>query len=178
MDILSVLSAGYHDEMLFRQKKQEDLEFGLSHINGVQQRVWEKIEKSEFEDKHTMAIISINNYRHITEQNGVAWGDTAVREVADILKNILGDKITMGRTVDGEILMYFRNYSNEKLDGKIEEILQEVGKPEHQVAGLTIACTVGAAVMHGIVDYTTFYQETEEALHIAKITKGEHYIRV
>lgn len=167
-----------HDEVLARQKKQEELEFGLNHITGVKQRIWEKLENCDFEDKHTMAIISINNYKHIIEQNGVAWGDTAIHGIADILKDKLGESAIMGRTSDGEVLMYFQNYPNEKLDSKMEDILQEVQKPEHQVAGLTVECTVGASIMQGIVDYTAFYQETEEALHIAKITKGEHYIRV
>ena len=35
-----------------------------------------------------------------------------------------------------------------------------------------------AAAVQGVVDYTFFYQEVEEALHIAKITRDERYVRV
>ena len=167
-----------HDEVLKRQRKQDELEFGLSQISGIEQRIWERLENSEFDDKHSMAIISINHYKRIIEQNGVAWGDTAVRGIADLLKEIIGDRAIMGRMGEGEILLYFKNLPDEEMDRLMEEIARQVRMPENQVAGLTVSCTIGAAVMYGIVDYTTFIQETEEALHIAKITKGEHYIRV
>ena len=95
-----------------------------------------------------------------------------------MLKEIIGDRAIMGRMGEGEVLLYFKNLPDEEMDRLMEEIARQVRMPENQVAGLTVSCTIGAAVMYGIVDYTTFIQETEEALHIAKITKGEHYIRV
>jgi GGDEF domain-containing protein/PAS domain-containing protein len=167
-----------HDEVLERQQKKEEIEFGQTQVSGIRHRIWQKLENAEFDDKHLMAIVSINHYKRIIEQNGVAWGDAAVKGVAEILKTIIGERAIMGRTSDGEVLLYFQNLSDEEMDALMEKIVCQVQLPENQVAGITVSCTIGAAVMYGIVDYTSFYQETEEALHIAKITKGEHYIRV
>lgn len=167
-----------HDEVLNRKRKQEEFEFGLNQKSAVENRIREQLEEAEFDDKHSMVILSIDHYRKIIEQNGVAWGDTAVREIAELLKNLVGERAVMGRMGEGDILIYFRNLPDEKMDELIEQIISQIKLPENAVADLPISCTAGAAVMNGIVDYTTFLQEAEEALHIAKITKGEHYIRV
>lgn len=167
-----------HDEVLSRQKKEQEAEFGMNQVSSIEQSIWDKLDNAEFDDKHSLAIISIDHYKQIIEQNGVAWGDTAVRKVAELLKNIVGDDTVMGRMHDGDILVYLKNIDDGEMDRMMEEIGKEVLMPANQVAGITVSCTIGAAIMYGITDYMTFYQEAEEALHIAKITKGEHYIRV
>jgi GGDEF domain-containing protein len=167
-----------HDEVLKRQKEKDEIEFGELQISGIRHRIWQQLENAEFDDKHTLAIISINYYKRTIEQNGVSWGDAAVKQVAGIMKQVTGDSAIAGRLSDGDMLLYFRNMPDAEADRMLKDIIQQAELPQNRVAGVTVSCSVGAAVMHGIVDYTSFYQEAEEALHIAKITKGEQYIRV
>lgn len=167
-----------HDEVVIRMKKQEEMEIGLHGIGGIRQQLWDQLEGADFDDKHTLIIVAINHFKSITEQNGASFGDAALREIADILKGLLDDRVIMGNMQEGNILIYGRNIPDAKVDDWMETVIHQIQKPEHQVAGITLSCTIGASVMYGIVDYSTFFQEAEEALHLARITKGKHYIRV
>ena len=79
---------------------------------------------------------------------------------------------------DDRILIYFQNKSEEELDCILRGIINSVEQADYDVKGLQISCRIGVARMQGAVDYIMLYQEAEEALHIAKITKGENYIRM
>ncbi len=57
-------------------------------------------------------------------------------------------------------------------------IAEEMEQDKNIVAGIVLVCSVGAEAIEGIMDFPFFQQQVEEALHIAKITKGERYIRV
>lgn len=167
-----------HDEVIVRMKKQEELEIGMSHSGGIRQQVWDALENADFDDKHMLGIVAINHYKSITEQNGVSWGDAALRKIADILKELLSDRAIMGSIENGEMLLYGKNLSDEEIDEIMEEAIKELHQTKHQVAGITLSATIGVSVMYGIVDYASFIQEAEEALYLARITKGKHYIRV
>lgn len=167
-----------HDEVVIRMKKQEEMEIGLSHVSGIRQEVWDALENADFDDKHMLGIVAINHYKSITEQNGVSWGDAAVREIAGILKELLGERVIMGNIQNGEMLLYGKNLPDKELDDIMEMAVQEIQLPKHQVAGITLSATIGVSVMYGIVDFASFFQEAEEALHLARITKGKQYIRV
>ena len=167
-----------HDEMLERQRQQEVMSFGIDQYSGIQRTVQEILDNAELEDQHTLAILGISHFKRIVEQNGVACGDAILRQTAEILQEIIKDAATFGQMEDERILLYFKNTSEEEIDVVLRQIIDAVEQADYQVEGLQVSCRIGAAMMQGAVDYITLYQEAEEALHIAKITKGENYIRV
>lgn len=167
-----------HDEVVIRMKKQEEMEIGLNHPGGIRQKVWDSLENADFDDKHMLGIVAINHYKSIIEQNGVSWGDAALQEIADILQELLSDRAIMGNIQNGEMLLYGKNLPDEEIDKIMEAAGRELQQPEHRVAGITLSATIGVSVMYGIVDYASFIQEAEEALYLARITKGKQYIRV
>ncbi|MCH5251441.1 MAG: diguanylate cyclase [Lachnospiraceae bacterium] len=167
-----------HDEVLKRQQKEDELILGLDSNSAIQQRIRDSLEDSDLEDRHSVVIVSINNFKRTIEQNGVAWGDAAMHRVVDIIKQIIETKGTFGRLADGKVLLYFKNLPVEELDEIVEIIIQQIEMTDNKVADLNLTCSVGAVAVEGIADYTVLYQEAEEALHLAKITKGERYIRV
>lgn len=167
-----------HDEVIIRMKKQEEMEVGMHGLGGIRQQLWDQLEEADFDDKHTLILVAINHFKSIVEKNGASWGDVALRKIADILKELIKDRAIMGNIQDGEMLIYGRNIPDETVDCWMEEAIDRIQRPENQVAGITVKCTIGASVMYGIVDYTSFFQEAEEALYLARITKGKHYIRV
>lgn len=167
-----------HDEVLKRQNNKDSMMFAYSGGNDIRQKICNCLDNSDLEDTHAMAIIAIEHYRRIIEQNGVAWGDAAVRKFMDIVQNIVGDRGIFGRLSDGKLIYFCENMSEEELDERMIKVEKEVGEGEHVVADITMACNIGAVVMHGAADYVTIFQEAEEALHIAKITKDERYVRL
>lgn len=167
-----------HDEMLRRmsnKEKQNTQGYGKSQI---QNRIQTKIDNSEMEDSHCMALFSIRHFKKIIEQNGIACADTITRKVESLLAEISAGKLLYGTMGDGRFLIYEKNGSEEDFDAKMEQLISSVENWDHQIAGLSLTCCVGSAAVQGVVDYTFFYQEVEEALHIAKITRDERYVRV
>lgn len=167
-----------HDEVLRRQREQDEFTFGMHSESGVQQRIRDGLENAELEDTHVIAIVAINHFKRITEQNGIAWGDAAMRRLLDIMQQLIGGQGIFGRMPDGEVLVYFKNIQEEKLDEIMEAIISEAEQTDKKIADLNLTCSIGAVMVEGVADYATFYQEAEEVLHIAKITKDERYIRV
>ena len=76
------------------------------------------------------------------------------------------------------MMLYFKNAQPEKIDDAILHILDDMEKKKYQIADLTTTCSGAAVVRQGAVDVVSFMDETEEALHLAKITKGRRYIRI
>lgn len=167
-----------HDEVLKRQRKKEVLAFGLQSYTGIRRRVQDILDNAELEDHHALVILCINHFKRIIEQNGVACGDAILHQTENIIQETAGESVVFGPLEDGRILLYFRNIPEEKLDETIHKIVFSIENSDYKVAGLNVACSIGAAMMQGAADYATFYQQVEEALHIAKITRGERYIRV
>lgn len=167
-----------HDEVLKRQKEHSAMEFAMQHANGIQERARAEVEDGGFDDSHAMAVVSINHFKRIIEQNGVAWGDSAMHKLNSVVGQCLGGKGMFGSIGDGKVLMYFKNMKVDELDELMRMIASEMEQDKNVVAGIVPICSVGAAAIEGIMDFPFFQQQVEEALHIAKITKGERYIRV
>ncbi len=167
-----------HDEVLRRQTEKDEFTFGMHSESGVQQRIRSGLENAELDDTHSLAIVAINHFKKRNKQNGVAWGDAAMRRLLGIMQQLIGGQGIFGRLPDGEVLVYFKNISENKLDEIMENIIVEIEKADNEVADLNLTCSIGAVMMAGVADYASFYQGAEEALHIAKITKDERYIRV
>ncbi len=166
-----------HDEVLRRQKNKDDMDMEMAGHFGIQQGIRNRLENAAMESRHAMAIVEIDSFKKITEQNGVAWGDAAMHKLNDIIQEITESKAIMGILSGGKMLVYMSDISDAELDRKMEEILSVMDEKEIKVANIHLNCNIGAAAVQGIADYNLFFQEVEEALHIAKITKGERYIR-
>lgn len=167
-----------HDEVLNRQKRNEQFADGVYSFSGVQKRIHDSLENADFDDTHAMAIISVNHFKQKIGQHGVAWGDVAMRTILQVTETILGDSALYGRVDDGRILIYFLNVPDDELDKKMKNILSRLEHSDYKIGDHNIRCTVALATVQGVADYTTMYHEVEEALHIAKITKGKQYVRI
>lgn len=167
-----------HDEVLHRQKRREELQLDQTMQFGIQQGIQNRLRNADMEDRHFMAIVAILHFRKFTEQNGVAWGDAAMYKLNEVIREATESSAIMGNLGDGKVLMYMSNLSNSELDEKMCRILTVLKEDQVQVANIQLDCSIGASAKEGIVDYSAFFQEVEEALHIARITKGENYIRV
>jgi len=167
-----------HDEKLEQERQREVMSFGIDQYSGIQRTVQDMLENAELEVQHTLAILGVSHFKRIVEQNGVACGDAILRKTAEILQEIVSDMAIFGQMEDDRILLYFQNKQEDELDNIMRKIIDTVEHADYNVDGLQLSCRIGAAMMQGAVDYVTLYQEVEEALHIAKITKGENYIRV
>lgn len=167
-----------HDEMLRHQKENSEWEDKMSAQGGIQRRIQESLDDADLEDAHAMALVEIDAFRKIVEQNGVACGDAVLFKTTEIIREATEGHALLGRIEDGKILLYMKNVSDGELDSVMEHIISMVESEENKVADLSLSCCIGAALREGAVDFHMFYRETEEALHIAKITRGEQYIRV
>ena len=168
-----------HDEVLNRrQAADSSSNYVNSGYSEIQSRIVRLLDNADLEDTHSLLLLSVNHFKKITEQNGVACGDVVMRHVLDILQTKMGQQAVFGRVENGKVLIYLKNISAQELDEKVHEVMTCIQNVDYQIADLHPTCSVGAAIMCGAADFVTFYYEVEEALHIAKLTKGERYIRV
>lgn len=168
-----------HDEVLNRQQIEEPLSNLMkSSFSAIQVRIARLLENADLEDRHAMVLLSVNHYKKIIEQNGVACGDVVVHHMLDKLQEKVGDCAIYGHTEEGKVLIYMKNIEEQELDETMQTVIGNIQNTDFCIPNLHPVCSAGAAVMCGAVDFLSFYHEVEEALHIAKLTKGERYIRV
>ncbi|MCR5691411.1 MAG: PAS domain-containing protein [Eubacterium sp.] len=165
-----------HDEVL---EKQDTGTRSYQHVyHGVKDKVRMRIQKADLEDSHGLGIISVDDFRNIQKSHGVACCDLIMRNLLEIADLEVGSMGIFDQYEDGKILIYFQNEEEGQIDAVIHSIMEKMKGVNYRVEGLMPGFSAGAAIKHGAVDFSSFMQEAEEALHISKITRGVNYIRV
>lgn len=167
-----------HDEVLSR-KAAESQQPALQNVyHGIKNQIQNRIAVSELDDCHELVLIAVDHFRSIVKNNGVACGDVVMNCLIDLIDVRLGSQCIFDQIEDGKMMLYFNNAQPEKIDDAILHILDDMEKKKYQIADLTTTCSGAAVVRQGAVDVVSFMDEAEEALHLAKITKGRRYIRI
>lgn len=171
-----------HDEVLKQQvlHSQSDIDqmTNLYHNNFLVTQIKEKMKASAFDSKHTLILVGIDQFNKIVEQNGHSCGDIVIQKVSALFQQTVERLSVFGRKGNEKFMAYVEDEDDDMIDEKMKEFLSMFLLPENQVADISIKCSVGVATIVGPTEYEEIYEKADEALYLAKITKGTDYIRV
>jgi len=95
----------------------------------------------------SLAIVDVDNFKYISDTYGHLSGDKVLIEVAERLKEVVGEKGTVARFGGAEFLIVYPDIvAYEKIWQECRQILAIVNECEiHDVAGLFVSVTVGVS---------------------------------
>lgn len=109
------------------EEKKRDTTTNLYNRKYFFKRVEEEVEKAEREKTYlSLLILDIDNLNKINIDFGDACGDTILRQLADILVNLVTDDEMLFRYDGDEFAILFPTLSKQQVEQKIKEINQNV----------------------------------------------------
>lgn len=139
----------------------------LKHVKDVKNLCW-------------LAIVDIDDFKHINDTYGHAFGDVVLKKVSEILKRYLKDKGEIGRFGGDEFFICINDETEETVrdifrlsrrDIQLATIeLMSEGEP-----GVTLSIGTVSSPLNG-TDYAELFDKADKALYIAKGKGKNRYI--
>lgn len=117
----------------------------------------------------TLVIIDIDNFKHINDTYGHAFGDVVLRRTADCLRSVFPEENICGRFGGDEFLLFLPGQGDDlpgQMDRMIELLKKEIEYPSPQD---TFSISAGTAMTpQNGKTYLELFQRADEALYTAK----------
>lgn len=124
----------------------------------------------------SLALIDIDNFKYVNDTYGHVAGDKVLQEVADRIKQAVGDKGTTGRFGGDEFIVVFPDLvAYDEIWKKCRDIMTVMNGCEiHQFSGLYVTVTIGLARFpENEKTYEGLLDTADKALYRGK-TKGRN----
>lgn len=121
--------------------------------------------------EYAMAMIDIDNFKHINDRFGHAAGDAALYSIAQNIRSVLRSSDELVRYGGDEFFLLFHGLPEHILERKLEDICRAVRAitlPEYP--GLTFSASIGG--IYGIGCIADLIRKADIALYQAKTTKN------
>ena len=121
--------------------------------------------------EYAMAMIDIDNFKHINDRFGHAAGDAALYSIAQNIRSVLRSSDELVRYGGDEFFLLFHGLPEHILERKLEDICRAVRAitfPEYP--GLTLSASIGG--MYGTGCISDLIRKADIALYQAKTTKN------
>ena len=122
----------------------------------------------------SMVMVDVDNFKYINDTYGHAAGDKILIEVADRLREVVGEKGTIGRFAGHDFLIVFPDITAyEDIWQECRQILTIVNSAQmHDISGLFVSVTVGVSRFPtDASSYEGLLETADKALYRGK-TKG------
>ncbi len=124
----------------------------------------------------SMLIVDVDNFKYINDTYGYAAGEKILIEVADRLREVVGDRGTIGRFAGHDFMIVFPDISSyEDIWQECRQILSIVNSAEmHDITGLFVSVTVGVSRFpENGSTYEELLETADKALYRGKL-KGRN----
>jgi len=152
----------YQREQRFRDMAMFDGATGLHNKAAATAAIREMLTEDE---KGALIVVDMDNLKQVNDKRGHAAGDTAIRMIADCLKQTFRSTDVTGRIGGDEFIVYVRELCSEK---KLAEKLTDLLALIHSRDGrITVSAGIACFPECGR-DYDTLFDLADKALYAAK----------
>ena len=124
-------------------------------------------------DAHAFFLLDIDDFKHINDSLGHAVGDSVIKAIAKVLKQVFRVTDLAGR-LGGDEFATFMSYPQEDSCENVRikarktiEAIQGIRLPEHPDLSPSISLGIAVAPTDG-TDFETLYQKADQALYYVK----------
>ncbi|MCQ2573293.1 MAG: diguanylate cyclase [Treponema sp.] len=133
------------------------------------------------ENKYSVAIVDVDNFKHINDAFGHTTGDRALTCIADILKKSISNpaKDRIVRFGGDEFIIFFSNIERKTLRIKFQDILSAVEQIRFDdIPDLKLTISMGVAIPENVVDksYSNMLKVADEKLYQVKENGRNNYL--
>lgn len=164
-----------NDESILGQLLVRNRQVYIDSMTGVFNRRYYDERIRNLTGEHALAMIDIDNFKHINDAYGHPAGDEALRSVAQTIRFILRSSDELIRYGGDEFFLLFHGLPERSLARKLDEICSAVRRiklPEHPELQLTVS--IGGIYASGRV--TELIRKADIALYEAKTERGRAVI--
>lgn len=123
-------------------------------------------------------MIDIDDFKSINDSYGHIAGDEVLKKFADIIKNAMGSKGTIGRIGGDEFIAFYESDSNrENVACVANKIINQIGSFEFSFKPLLkVSASIGMAVVPDDgCSFMDLYSKADKALYYVKQNGKQHY---
>jgi len=140
----------------------------------IQQKIIETTTNSALvgdNQQHVMFMFDMDDFKNINDSFGHAFGDSVIKEFAEVIKDSFRANDWVGRVGGDEFMVLMRNVKDiMAVELKAQEIIDKC-KRSYDIEGIKVSLNVSVGIaifpLDG-VEYDTLYQHVDEALYDAK----------
>lgn len=152
---------------LLERQRDTDKLTGLLNKAAVEQQICALLSLPR--QQGTLVIIDIDNFKHINDTYGHAFGDVVLRRTADCIRAVFPGNNLCGRFGGDEFLLFLPGQVDDvagQMDRMIELLKKEIEYPSPQDS-FSISAGTAVAPRDG-QNYQTLFQKADQALYTAK----------
>lgn len=164
-----------NDESILGQLLVRNRQVYIDSMTGVFNRRYYDERIRNLTGEHALAMIDIDNFKHINDAYGHPAGDEALRSIAQTIRFILRSSDELIRYGGDEFFLLFHGLPERSLARKLDEICSAVRRiklPEYPELQLTVS--IGGIYASGRV--TELIRKADIALYEAKTERGRAVI--
>jgi len=132
---------------------------GLANINQLVEHLQHCLDGEKY---GYLMILGIDNFKNINNKNGRSYGNHVLKNIAERLEEIAGEKLKVYRLDSDKFAINAVNFERAEVEILYDKIQKEISMP----------CTLSSGVAHYVTGVTeevdTIYQRAENALDRAK----------
>ena len=152
---------------LLERQRDTDKLTGLLNKAAVEQQICALLSLPR--QQGTLVIIDIDNFKHINDTYGHAFGDVVLRRTADCIRAVFPGNNLCGRFGGDEFLLFLPGQVDDvagQMDRMIELLKKEIEYPSPQDS-FSISAGTAVAPRDG-QNYQTLFQKADQVLYTAK----------
>jgi diguanylate cyclase (GGDEF)-like protein len=156
------------EKELRREAKFDSLTMVYNRKTG--EKKVKKILRNEADQTHTFIILDLDRFKHLNDVLGHQYGDRALIEVAEILKNHFYREDIIFRLGGDEFAVLAKGLSAEMMDKVLGSLLRKMNlsyENEYKKVQITVSAGVALYPEHG-QSFSQLYEHADKALYHAK----------
>lgn len=156
---------------LLMQEADTDYLTGLYNRRGGTELISEILKHSDpAAENHAFILLDLDNFKKLNDTLGHQTGDTALKDVANLLNRHFRPYDIICRLAGDEFVVFVRDIPKQVVRKNLDSLLKKLCLTyEENGISITITVSAGAAIapVHGM-EFDTLYQKADKALYLAK----------
>ncbi len=174
---LSDIEEEKKQETELRKQFEIDPDLKIYNRNAAVKKIDEYLSNNPNDRDYSLFVLDIDDFKSVNDTYGHLYGDAVIAKVAEILKEIAGDKGVVGRYGGDEFFAFFHTADSEKISqigNRINEDMKKVRMPDDK----SITCSVGIApgtLYKERPAYKDMFVHADKALYSVKSNGKAHW---
>lgn len=173
--IVNVDEEKNREEELARDSERDSLTGLFNHKVCIEQ-IKKQMSRIKANEKGYLAVLDVDDFKHINDENGHLYGDAVLCALSDALKSFFPTSVK-GRIGGDEFMVYVRNIELNDLKQRLSGVLKEISKlGDDNPSAKGLSCSIGVAVCtKAHHDYEESFETADQALYLIKKTGKNSY---